>query len=157
MATTTKTPAKRPARKATANSTFTAEEKKAMKEYVAETRGRTKTPGKADGLAEVKAAIAKMTPEDGKLAEKVHALVMAAAPALTPKTWYGMPAYANAEGKVVCFFQNAGKFKYRYSTLGFQEAAKVDDGNMWPVAYALMKLGAEDEKRITALVKKAAG
>ncbi len=159
MATTTKAPAKKaPAKRTpTAKTTFTEDEKKAMAEYVAETRGRAKKGNKVDGLAEIKAAIAKMTAEDGKLAQKIHDLVIAAAPHLTPKTWYGMPAYANAEGNVVCFFQNAGKFKARFSTLGFSDKAKLDDGNMWPIYYALGKLTAEDEQKIAALIKRAVG
>ncbi len=98
-----------------------------------------------------------MPEPDRGLGEKIHALVKANAPGLSPKTWYGMPAYANKEGKVVVFFQNASKFKARYATLGFNDDAKLDDGNVWPTAYALMKLTAADEKRIAALIKQAAG
>ena len=117
---------------------FSAEEHAAMKERAAELRAEGKKGAKkADGLQAVLDSIAKMSPEDRALAERVHVTVTAAAPDLSPKTWYGMPAYANADGKVVIFFQNAGKFSYRYSTLGFQEAAHLDDGDMWPVAYAL--------------------
>jgi uncharacterized protein YdhG (YjbR/CyaY superfamily) len=96
-----------------------------------------------------------MAAPDRAMAERVHAIVKASAPDLSPKTWYGMPAYANADGKVVCFFRNAGKFKERYAMLGFNDTAALDDGSMWPVAYALTKLTAADEKRIAALVKKA--
>jgi len=109
-----------------------------MKERAAELRAEGKAGArKADGLQAVLDSIAKMAPADRALAERVHVTVTAAAPGLTPKTWYGMPAYANSDGKVVVFFQDAGKFKYRYSTLGFQEAANLDDGDVWPVAYAL--------------------
>ena len=159
MPATTKPPAKEPAAKRTptAKTTFTEDERKAMAEYVAETRGRAKKVNKVDGLGEVKAAIAKMSSEDGRLAQKIHDIVMAAAPGLTPKTWYGMPAYANAAGNVVCFFQNAGKFKARFSTLGFSDKARLDDGNVWPIYYALGKLTAADEQKIAALIKRAAG
>ena len=109
-----------------------------MKERAAELRAEGKKGAKkADGLQAVLDAIAKMAPEDRALAERVHVAVTATAPELTPKTWYGMPAYANEDGKVVVFFQDSGKFKYRYSTLGFQDAANLDDGDLWPVAYAL--------------------
>ncbi|MEP6817017.1 MAG: hypothetical protein ABI873_15860, partial [Marmoricola sp.] len=100
--------------------------------------------------------IAQMAPEDRALAERVHVTVTATAPELSPKTWYGMPAYANPDGKVVVFFQDAGKFSYRYSTLGFQDAAKLDDGDMWPVSYALMKWSPVVEKKVVELVKVAA-
>lgn len=109
----------------------------------------------ANGEQAVLAAIAKMPEPDRSLAKRVHAIVRASAPQLMPKTWYGMSAYANKEGKVVCFFQNASKFKYRYSTLGFQDAANLDDGMMWPTSYALKKLTPAGEKKIGALVKKA--
>ena len=110
---------------------------------------------KADGLQAVLDAIAEMAPEDRALAERVHMTVTAAAPGLLPKTWYGMPAYADEDGKVVVFFQNSGKFKYRYSTLGFQEAAHLDDGDMWPVSYALEAWSPAVEKRVAELVKAA--
>jgi len=100
------------------------------------------------------AAIAKMQEPDRGIAKKVHALITAAAPHLAPKTWYGMPAYTN-EGGVICYFQNAGKFKVRYQTIGFSDKAKIDDGNMWPIQYAITKLTATEEAKITALVKKA--
>ncbi len=127
-----------------------------MKERAAELRAESKRNAKrADGLQAVLARIAEMTPEDRELAERVHATVTAAAPNLTPKTWYGMPAYANADGKVVVFFQDAGKFNYRYSTLGFQEAANLDDGDMWPASYALTAWSPAVESRVTELVKAA--
>ena len=130
---------------------FTDDEKAAMREYAGERRAQA---ANADGETEVLAAIAKMQEPDRAIAKKVHALIKTAAPALTPRTWYGMPAYAN-DGDVVCFFQNAGKFKVRYQTLGFSDKAKLDDGAMWPNSYALMKLTAAEEAKITALVKKA--
>ena len=102
-------------------------------------------------------AIAAMPEPDRSLGEKIHAIVRANAPELLPRTWYGMPAYSNQDGKVVCFFQNASKFKVRYATLGFQHDAKLDDGNMWPVAFALVKITDAEEKQIIELVKKAVG
>jgi uncharacterized protein YdhG (YjbR/CyaY superfamily) len=135
---------------------FTAEERAAMKARAAELRAEGKKGAKkADGLQAVLDTIAQMAPEDRALAERVHMTVTAAAPDLSPKTWYGMPAYADADGKVVVFFQDSGKFKYRYSTLGFQEAANLDDGDIWPVAYALHKWSAAVEKKIAELVKAA--
>jgi uncharacterized protein YdhG (YjbR/CyaY superfamily) len=128
---------------------FTAEEKAAMKARARELKAKT------DGESAVRAAIAEMSPSDRALAKKVHAIVTDRAPNLTPKTWYGMPAYANKDGKVVCFFRDAGKFKERYAMLGFNDSAKLDDGSMWPIAYALTKLTAAEEKKIAALVKKA--
>src|SRR4249920_459799 len=117
---------------------FSAAERAAMKERAAELRAEGKKGAKkADGLQAVLDRIAEMAPEDRALAERVHVTVTATAPELRPKTWYGMPAYANADGKVVVFFQDSGKFGYRYSTLGFQDAANLDDGDVWPVAYAL--------------------
>ena len=107
-----------------------------------------------EGESAVRAAIAAMSPQDRAIAERIHELVKAAAPDLVPKTWYGMPAYAR-DGKVVCFFRDAGKFKERYAMLGFNDSAKLDDGSMWPVAFALTKLTAADEAKIRALVKKA--
>jgi uncharacterized protein YdhG (YjbR/CyaY superfamily) len=135
---------------------FTAEERAAMKARAAELRAAGKKGAKqADGLQDCLDSIAKMSPEDRAIAERVHLTITATAPGLAPKTWYGMPAYANADGKVVVFFQNAGKFNYRYSTLGFQDAANLDDGDMWPVSYALMKWSPGVEKKITQLVKAA--
>ena len=135
---------------------FTAEERAAMQQRAAELRAEGKKGAKkADGLEAVLDSIAKMAPEDRALAERVHTTVTATAPELSPKTWYGMPAYANADGKVVVFFQDSGKFKYRYSTLGFQEAANLDDGDLWPVAYALQDWSPAVEKRVIELVKAA--
>ncbi|MBM0274528.1 iron chaperone [Micromonospora tarensis] len=135
---------------------FSAEERAAMKERAAELRAEGKKGAqKADGLQAVLDRIAQMEPEDRALAERVHVTVTAAAPELSPKTWYGMPAYANADGKIVLFFQDSGKFNYRYSTLGFQDAATLDDGDLWPVAYALRQWSPAVEKRVTELVRAA--
>src|ERR1700689_314610 len=135
---------------------FSPAERAAMKKRAAELRAEGKKGAKkADGLQAVLDSIAEMAPEDRGLAERVHVTVTAAAPELSPKTWYGMPAYANADGKVVVFFQNAGKFSYRYSTLGFQEAANLADGDMWPVSYALMKWGPRGGKRAPGVGKPA--
>jgi uncharacterized protein YdhG (YjbR/CyaY superfamily) len=135
---------------------FTVEERAAMKERAAELRAEGKMGAKkADGLQAVLDRIAEMAPEDRALAERVHVTVTAAAPDLAPKTWYGMPAYADAQGKVVVFFQDSGKFNYRYSTLGFQDSANLDDGDMWPVSYALTKWSPKVEKKIVELVKSA--
>jgi uncharacterized protein YdhG (YjbR/CyaY superfamily) len=135
---------------------FTADERAAMKERAAELRAEGKQGAKkADGLQAVLDKIAEMAPEDRALAERVHMTVTAAAPDLSPRTWYGMPAYANADGKVVVFFQDSGKFSYRYSTLGFQEAANLDDGDIWPVSYALTEWSAVVEKKVAELVKTA--
>jgi len=135
---------------------FSAGERAAMKERAAELRAEGKRGAKkADGLQAVLDRIAEMAPDDRVLAERVHATVTRVAPDLLPKTWYGMPAYANAEGKVVVFFQDSGKFNYRYSTLGFQDAASLDDGDIWPVAYALQKWSPAVERKVAALVKAA--
>jgi uncharacterized protein YdhG (YjbR/CyaY superfamily) len=135
---------------------FSAAERAAMKERAAELRAEGKKGAKkADGLQAVLDSIAQMAPDDRALAERVHVTVTAHAPELTPKTWYGMPAYADADGKVVVFFQNAGKFNYRYSTLGFQDAANLDDGDLWPVAFALQGWSAKVEKRVVELMKAA--
>ena len=135
---------------------FSAEERAAMKKRAAELRAEGKKGAqKADGLQAVLDSIAEMAPEDRGLAERVHVTVTATAPQLSPKTWYGMPAYANADGKVVVFFQDSGKFKYRYSTLGFQDAANLDDGDLWPVSYALQKWSPVVEKKVVELVKAA--
>ena len=128
---------------------FTAEERAAMKERARELRG-----GKADGESDVLAKIAEMPKADRALAKRIHALVKASAPGLSPRTWYGMPAYAK-DGKVVCFFQSADKFKSRYATLGFSDRANLDEGTMWPTSFALKELTAADEARIGALVEKA--
>jgi uncharacterized protein YdhG (YjbR/CyaY superfamily) len=130
---------------------FTAEEKAAMRARAKELKAEQT---KADGEADVLARIAEMQGSDRAMAERLHAIIKATAPDLTPKTWYGMPAYAK-DGKVVCYFRNASKFKDRYATFGFNDAATLDDGAMWPTAYALTKLTAADEKQIAALVKKA--
>ncbi|MEU7925487.1 hypothetical protein [Micromonospora sp. NPDC049107] len=135
---------------------FSAEERAAMKERAAELRAEGKKGAKkADGLQAVLDRIAQMAPDDRALAERVHVAVTTAAPELTPKTWYGMPAYANAADKIVVFFQDSGKFNYRYSTLGFQDPANLDDGDFWPVAYALRAWSPEVEKRIVELVRAA--
>jgi uncharacterized protein YdhG (YjbR/CyaY superfamily) len=135
---------------------FSVEERAAMKERAAELRAAGKKGAKqADGLQAVLDGIAAMSPEDRALAERVHVTVTAVAPELSPKTWYGMPAYANADGKIVLFFQDAGKFNYRYSTLGFQDVANLDDGDMWPTSYALTRWSPDVEKRVVELVKAA--
>jgi len=128
---------------------FSAEEKAAM-------RARAKELKAAEqGEEAVLSALAEMSPADRALGKKIHAIVKATAPDLTPKTWYGMPAYANKDGKVVVFFRNADKFKERYAMLGFNDTAKLDDGSMWPIAFALTKLSKADEAEITKLVKQA--
>jgi uncharacterized protein YdhG (YjbR/CyaY superfamily) len=135
---------------------FTAEERAAMKKRAAELRAEGRQGAKkADGLQAVLDSIAEMAPEDRVLAERVHTTVTAAASELSPKTWYGMPAYANADGKVVVFFQNSGKFNYRYCTLGFQDTANLDDGDLWPVSYALQEWSPVVEKKVAELVKAA--
>jgi uncharacterized protein YdhG (YjbR/CyaY superfamily) len=136
---------------------FSAEERAAMKERAAELRAEGKKGAKkADGLQAVLEAIAKMAPDDRALAERVHVTVTATAPELLPKTWYGMPAYTNEAGKVVVFFQDSGKFSYRYSTLGFQDAANLDDGDMWPASFALLRWSPVVEKKVIELVRAAA-
>jgi uncharacterized protein YdhG (YjbR/CyaY superfamily) len=143
----------------TASKGFPAEERAAMQERARELKAearrgpRAKKNG-ADGEREVLAKIAEMAEPDRSMAERLHAIIKAAAPALSPRLWYGMPAYAR-EGNVVCFFQDAAKFKARYATLGFSDKAKLDDGAMWPSSYALTELTAADEARIAALVRKA--
>src|SRR5689334_2666852 len=136
--------------------TFSDEERAAMKERAREVKAarRGKVAGDADPQAEVLAKIAAMDDADRALAERVHAIVMASAPGLVPRLWYGMPAYAK-DGKVVCFFQDSRKFKTRYSTLGFSDKASLDDGAMWPTSYALLELAKADEERLAALVKQA--
>jgi uncharacterized protein YdhG (YjbR/CyaY superfamily) len=136
---------------------FTAEERAAMKERARELKAEERaSKNRAEGERALLAAIAAMTGGDRAMAERLHAIVSAAAPGLWPKTWYGMPAYAR-DGKVVCYFQGAQKFKTRYATFGFTDEASLDDGTMWPVAFALPKLTAADEKRIAALVERAVG
>src|SRR2546427_10168131 len=146
-------PAKKAAKSTTgkASKGFTDEEKAAMRERARELKAAA---GKADEESAVLAKIAEMPAPDRALGKRLHAIIKASAPALSPTTWYGMPAYAK-DGKVVCFFQSAQKFKTRYGTLGFSDRANLDEGAMWPNAYALTKLTAADEARIGALVKKA--
>jgi uncharacterized protein YdhG (YjbR/CyaY superfamily) len=135
---------------------FTAEERAAMKQRAAELRAEGKKGAKkADDLQAVLDAIAKMAPNDRELAERVHATVTATAPGLSPKTWYGMPAYTNADGKIVVAFKNAGKFNQRYSTLEFQDAANLDDGDIWAVSYAVQTWSPAVEKKLVELVKAA--
>jgi len=138
---------------------FTDEERAAMKERVQEikaTARRSPRADKVDGESEVLAKIDEMLEPDRSMARRLHVLIKTSVPALSPKTWYGMPAYAR-EGKVVCFFQSAQKFKTRYSTFGFSDTASLDEGSLWPVAFALKELTATEEARIITLVKKAVG
>ena len=135
-----------------ASKRFTDEERAAMRERARETKAAR---GKADGESDVLAKIAEMPDSDRVIAERLHALIRASAPDLKPKTWYGMPAYANTDGKVVCHFQSAQKFKSRYATLGFSDEANLDEGAMWPTSYALKELTAAEEEQIAALVKRA--
>jgi uncharacterized protein YdhG (YjbR/CyaY superfamily) len=146
-----------PARKATTDSSgFSAQERAAMKQRAAELRAEgKKSAKKADGLQAVLDSIAQMAPEDRVIAEHVHRTITTTAPDHAPKTWYGMPAYAKDDGKVVVFFQNSGKFNYRYSTLGFQDTANLDDGDIWPVSYALKTWSPVVEKQVVELVKAA--
>ena len=155
---------KKPARKGTKTTTkrtgtsgrFTAEERAAMKARAQEVKAEERaSKNRAEGERDVLAAIAAMKGSDRVMAKRLHAMITESAPDLWPKTWYGMPAYAK-DGKVVCFFKSAGKFNSRYATLGFEEAARLDDGAMWPTSFALKELTAADEKKIGALVKKAA-
>jgi uncharacterized protein YdhG (YjbR/CyaY superfamily) len=148
-------PARKPTKSAARKSTgvFTAEERAAMRERVRESRGRR---DKTDGESEVRAKIAEMRASDPAIAQRVDALIRTHAPALTPRTWYGMPAYSR-DGEVVLFFQPAEKFKTRYATLGFSDEANLDDGRMWPVVYALKELTSTEEDRIVELLKKALG
>jgi uncharacterized protein YdhG (YjbR/CyaY superfamily) len=135
---------------------FTAEERAAMKERAKELKAEARVNrDRAAGERDVLAKIAEMPQPDHAIAERLHAIVKASAPDLSPKTWYGMPAYANKDGKVVCFFQSGQKYDSRYSTFGFQDAANLDEGAMWPTSFALTKLTTADEKRIAALVRKA--
>jgi len=128
---------------------FTEEERAAMRERAQELKA-----GKADGESDVLAKIAEMPERDRAMAERLHAIIKASAPALSPRTWYGMPAYAK-DGNVICFFQSAQKFKTRYATFGFSDKANLDDGSMWPASFALKEMSAAEEARIAALVKKA--
>jgi uncharacterized protein YdhG (YjbR/CyaY superfamily) len=133
---------------------FTAEERAAMRERAKELKAEAQN---ADGERAVLAKIAEMPETDRAMAERLHEIVKASAPELSPKTWYGMPAYANKDGKVVCFFQSAEKFNARYATFGFSDKANLDEGAMWPTSFALKELTAAAEARIGALVKRAAG
>ena len=138
---------------------FTDDERAAMRERAHEVKSASRRGSrgtKADGESDVLAKIAEMPDHDRAIAERIHAIITAAAPGLSPRTWYGMPAYAR-DGKVVCFFQSGHKFKTRYATLGFSDRANLDEGTMWPNAYALTELTAADEERIGALVRKALG
>jgi uncharacterized protein YdhG (YjbR/CyaY superfamily) len=142
-------------RKPRASKGFSDEEKAAMRERAREVKAAGRRGvGKADGESDVLAKIAEMPEPDRVLAERLHAIVKASAPELSPRTWYGMPAYAK-DGKVVCFFQSAQKFKSRYATIGFSDQANLDKGAMWPTSFALKELTAAEEKKIGALVKKA--
>ncbi|MEO7222157.1 MAG: hypothetical protein ABIY37_06765 [Devosia sp.] len=145
-ATKTKAPAKRA-------KVFSEAEMEAMQDAKQE----RKKGDKADGLADLRAALAKLPAPEKAMGEKLHDIVMANAPSLAPKTWYGMPAWADSNGKAVCFFTPASKFKERYSSFGFQPNAKLDDGNMWVTSFALLKLEGAEEKKLAALVKKAVG
>jgi len=135
---------------------FTAEERAAMRERARELKAAARRGPAADGESDVLAKIAEMAEPDRSMAERLHAIIKSSAPALSPRTWYGMPAYAR-DGKVICFFQAASKFKVRYATFGFQPDANLDEGAMWPVAFALKELTPDVEARIVALVKKAVG
>jgi uncharacterized protein YdhG (YjbR/CyaY superfamily) len=135
---------------------FTAEEKAAMKERAKELKAEARAnKKKQDGERDLLEKIAEMPEPDRAMAEQIHAIVKDSAPALWPKTWYGMPAYANKDGKIVCFFQSADKFKARYATFGFNDTANLDEGNLWPTAFALKELTDAEEAKIGALVKKA--
>jgi uncharacterized protein YdhG (YjbR/CyaY superfamily) len=154
---TTKKPAKNAVATSTKDKGFTAEEKAAMKERAQELKAEARAnKDKASGEADVLAKIAEMAEPERAMAKRLHEIIKANAPILTPKTWYGMPAYAK-DGKIVCFFQSAQKFGSRYATLGFNDKANLDDGNLWPTAFALRKLSAAEEAKISALVKKAVG
>jgi uncharacterized protein YdhG (YjbR/CyaY superfamily) len=154
----TKKPAKSTTASGKRSQALTDEELAALKETVKERKAEGRRGGranKADGEADVLAKIAEMPKSDRVMAERIHAIIKAGAPSLSPKTWYGMPAYANKAGKVVCFFTAADKFKSRYASFGFNDDANLDEGSMWPTSWALTKLTAADEAKIGALVKKA--
>ncbi len=137
---------------------FTAEERAAMRERAKEQKAEARAnKDKAEGESALLAKIAEMQEPDRAMAERLHEIVKASAPSLSPKTWYGMPAYANKDGKVVCFFQSAQKFNARYATLGFNDAANLDEGAMWPTSFALKELTDTEEARIGALVERAVG
>ncbi len=147
--------AKKAATKSTSK-TFSAAEREAMKERASEAKAEAKANRtRADGERDLLAKVAEMPPPDRALAKKLHAIVTRTAPDLMPKTWYGMPAWANKDGKVVCFFQGASRFDSRYATFGFNDSAKLDSGDMWPTTFALRKLTAADEEKVAALVRKA--
>jgi len=148
---------KKETKKTTEKSTgFTAEEKAAMKERAKELKAEERAKkDRAAGEKDLLAKIAGMPKPESAMAKRLHEIITDSAPDLMPKTWYGMPAYANKDGKVICFFQAASKFNTRYATFGFQHDANLDDGNMWPTSFALIKLTASEEKKISALVKKA--
>jgi uncharacterized protein YdhG (YjbR/CyaY superfamily) len=143
---------KKSAKKGAKKAGFTADERAAMRERAQELKAEA---NKADGESALLAKVAEMKGSDRTMAKRLHEIVTASAPDLLPKTWYGMPAYANADGKVVCFFKSAEKFKDRYATFGFNDAARIDEGAMWPTSFALTKLTKADEARIAKLVKKA--
>jgi uncharacterized protein YdhG (YjbR/CyaY superfamily) len=150
---------RRASTKATSEAAFTEDEVAAMKAHAAEvkaSRGRSGKAGKEEDAKSVLAKIAEMDGADRVIAERLHEIITSTAPELAPKLWYGMPAYAR-DGKVVCFFQDARKFKYRYATLGFQDAAHLDDGAMWPTSYAVARLTDDVEQQVVALVKQALG
>ena len=149
MSTTAKKGKQQAAKSTKEKEGFTAEEKAAMRARARELKAAE------DGESAVRAALAAMAPTDRAIGERLHALVKESAPDLSPKTWYGMPAYANKDGKVVCFFRNATKFKERYAMFGFNDSAKLDEGSMWPIAFALKKLTKADEARLAKLVKQA--
>jgi uncharacterized protein YdhG (YjbR/CyaY superfamily) len=142
---------KSPKKSAAAKGSFSAEERAAMRERAAELKAEAQ---KADGEKALLAKVAEMRGKDRAMAKRIHAIVTSSAPTLSPKTWYGMPAYAK-DGKVVCYFQSAEKFQSRYATFGFSDEAALDKGSMWPTSFALTELTADDEKKIAALVKKA--
>ena len=141
----------------TTSETWTDEEKAAMQEHAREMKAKRGAKGKPDGEADIQAKIAAMPEPDKSMAKRIHALVKETAPALTSRTWYGMPAYARDDGKLICFFQPASKFKARYATFGFEESANLDEGNFWPTSFALTKLTTAEEAKIAALVKRAVG
>ena len=149
---TAKTTAKKTAARNATTGKFSAEERAAMRERAAELKAEK---NRADGEATLLAKVAEMPPSDRAIAKKLHAIVTANAPDLAPKTWYGMPAYATEEGKVLCFFQSADKFGTRYATFGFTDEANLDNGPMWPTYFGLKKLGPAEEKKLVSLVKKA--
>lgn len=143
-------------KKPAASKTFSAAEREAMKERAREAKAEAKANRtREDGERDLLAKVTEMPPADRTLAKKLHTIVTKSAPELMPKTWYGMPAWANSDGKVVCFFQGASRFDSRYATFGFNDSAKLDQGDMWPTTFALRKLSAADEKKIVALVKRA--